>query len=57
MQINGKLRGRIRATPDASEEFLRSAALSDEKVRVWMEGRDVIKVIVVPQRLVNIVVK
>ncbi|MBA3441035.1 MAG: leucine--tRNA ligase [Pyrinomonadaceae bacterium] len=57
VQINGKLRGRIRATPDASEEFLRSAALSDEKVRVWMEGRDVIKVIVVPQRLVNIVVK
>ena len=57
VQINGKLRCRIRATPDASEEFLRGAALNDEKVRAWIEGRDVVKVIVVPRRLVNIVVK
>ena len=57
VQINGKLRGRISATPETSEEELRAAALADEKVRVWMEGREVVKVVVVPQRLVNIVVK
>jgi leucyl-tRNA synthetase len=57
VQINGKLRGRIYATPDTSEDELRSAALADEKVQAHMEGRQVVKVIVVPQRLVNIVVK
>ncbi|HZH31061.1 MAG TPA: leucine--tRNA ligase [Pyrinomonadaceae bacterium] len=57
VQINGKLRGRIQATPDTPEDELREAALADEKVRAHMEGRQVVKVIVVPQRLVNIVVK
>ncbi|MDQ1593135.1 MAG: leucyl-tRNA synthetase [Pyrinomonadaceae bacterium] len=57
VQINGKLRGRIQATPDTSEDELREAALADEKVRAHMEGRQVVKVIVVPQRLVNIVVR
>jgi leucyl-tRNA synthetase len=57
VQINGKLRGRIHATPDTSEDELRTAALADEKVRGFIEGRQVVKVIVVPQRLVNIVVK
>ncbi|MDQ1559881.1 MAG: leucyl-tRNA synthetase [Pyrinomonadaceae bacterium] len=57
VQINGKLRGRIQATPETSEDELREAALADEKVRAHMEGRQVVKVIVVPQRLVNIVVR
>ncbi|HEX8127816.1 MAG TPA: leucine--tRNA ligase [Pyrinomonadaceae bacterium] len=57
VQINGKLRGRIQATPDTSEDELREAALADDKVRAHMEGRQVVKVIVVPQRLVNIVVR
>ena len=57
VQINGKLRGRIQATPDTPEDELREAALADDKVRAHMEGRQVVKVIVIPQRLVNIVVK
>ncbi|HZG54831.1 MAG TPA: leucine--tRNA ligase [Pyrinomonadaceae bacterium] len=57
VQINGKLRGRIQATPETSEDELRAAALADEKVRAHMEGRQVVKVIIVPQRLVNIVVR
>jgi leucyl-tRNA synthetase len=57
VQVNGRLRGRIRATPDTPEEELRAAALSDEKVRSFTTGREIVKVIVVPQRLVNIVVK
>ena len=57
VQINGKLRGRIQATPDTPENELREAALADEKVRAHIEGRQVVKVIVVPQRLVNIVVR
>ena len=57
VQVNGKLRSRIRATPDTPEAELREAALADERVRGFIEGRDVVKVIVVPQRLVNIVVR
>jgi leucyl-tRNA synthetase len=57
VQVNGKLRSRIRATPDTSEEALKAAALADEKVRGLTEGKQVVKVIVVPQRLVNVVVR
>jgi len=57
VQVNGKLRSRVLALPDVSEEQLRSAALADEKIRALIEGHEVVKVIVVPQRLVNVVVK
>jgi leucyl-tRNA synthetase len=57
VQVNGKLRSRIRATPDTPEDELREAALTDDKIQSFTEGREVVKVIVVPQRLVNIVVK
>jgi leucyl-tRNA synthetase len=57
VQVNGKLRGRISASPDTSEEKLRAAALADEKVRSFTDGREIVKVIVVPRRLVNIVVR
>jgi leucyl-tRNA synthetase len=57
VQINGKLRGRVYATPDTPEDELREAALADEKVRGFIEGHEIVKVIVVPQRLVNIVVR
>jgi leucyl-tRNA synthetase len=57
VQVNGKLRSRIRATPDTPEAELRASALSDDKVRSFTDGHEIVKVIVVPQRLVNIVVK
>jgi leucyl-tRNA synthetase len=57
VQVNGKLRSRIFASPAASDEDLREAALADEKVRAAIEGRDVAKVIVIPGRLVNVVVR
>jgi leucyl-tRNA synthetase len=57
VQVNGKLRSRIFASPDASEAQLREAALRDEKVRATTEGRDVVKVVVIPRRLVNVVIR
>ncbi len=57
IQVNGKLRSRVVASPDVTEEELRTAALADEKVRAFTDGREVQNVIVVPQRLVNIVVR
>jgi leucyl-tRNA synthetase len=57
VQVNGKLRSRIFSSPDASDNELREAALADEQIRSAIEGRDVAKVIVIPKRLVNIVVR
>jgi leucyl-tRNA synthetase len=57
VQVNGKLRGRVIASPEATEEELRAAALADERVRGFIEGREIVKVIVVPRRLVNVVVR
>ncbi|HET9525464.1 MAG TPA: leucine--tRNA ligase, partial [Pyrinomonadaceae bacterium] len=57
VQINGKLRSRVIAAPDVSEDDLRAAALADDRVRSLIDGHEVVKVIVVPRRLVNIVIK
>jgi leucyl-tRNA synthetase len=57
VQVNGKLRSRLLTSPEVSEDELRAAALNDEKIRALIDGHQVIKVIVVPQRLVNVVVK
>ncbi|MBA3567772.1 MAG: leucine--tRNA ligase [Pyrinomonadaceae bacterium] len=57
VQVNGKLRARLLASPGVTEDELRAAAVADEKVRPFTEGREVLKIIVVPQRLVNIVVR
>jgi leucyl-tRNA synthetase len=57
IQVNGKLRSRLLASPQVTEDELRTAALNDEKIRSLIEGHQVVKVIVVPQRLVNVVIR
>ena len=57
VQINGKLRARIRATLETSAEELQQIAFADGRVRQLVEGRAIVRVVVVPQRLVNIVIK
>jgi leucyl-tRNA synthetase len=57
VQVNGKLRARVTVAPDISEADLRAIALADAKVQGFIDGHEVMKVIVVPQRLVNVVVK
>ena len=57
VQVNGKLRSRVTVAPDISEADLRTIALADGKVQSFIDGHEVVKVIVVPQRLVNVVVK
>jgi leucyl-tRNA synthetase len=56
VQVNGKLRGRIRVGAHAGEAEIRTAALADANVHKWTEGKVIRKVIVVPGRLVNVVV-
>ena len=57
VQVNGKLRSRIFTPPDSSNAVLEAMALADEKIAELVAGKAVIKVIVVPGRLVNVVVK
>src|ERR1700761_6937810 len=57
VQINGKLRGLIRVPVDASREALEAAARADEKVQAALAGKTVVKVVVVPGKLINFVVR
>ena len=57
VQVNGKLRGRIRVAVGAAEEEIRTRALAEEKVAALLVGKQIVKVIVVAQKLVNIVVR
>src|SRR5690242_17312510 len=57
IQVNGKLRSRVIVAPGVSEEELRASALADERVRALIDGHEVLKVIVVPRRLVNVVIR
>jgi leucyl-tRNA synthetase len=57
VQVNGKLRSRIFASPDAENSELEAMAMSDEKVIEHTHGKEVVRVVVVPRRLVNIVVR
>ena len=57
VQVNGRLRSRLMASPEASNQELETMAFADEKVREYTDGKEVVKVVVVPKRLVNIVVK
>jgi leucyl-tRNA synthetase len=57
IQINGKLRSRIVAPPETPNENLERLAFADPKVREFTDGKEIVKVIIVPKRLVNIVVR
>jgi leucyl-tRNA synthetase len=57
VQINGKLRSVIRISAEADNEVLEAAALADEKIIEWLAGAKPKKVILVPRKLVNLVVK
>jgi len=57
VQVNGKLRGRIVVPADADEQFVVEHALADEKVQSAIAGKQIVKRIFVPGKLVNIVVR
>jgi leucyl-tRNA synthetase len=56
VQVNGKLRDIIKVPADITQTDLEAAAKSAEKVKPFIEGKTIKKVIVVPKKLVNIVV-
>ena len=57
VQINGKLRSRVVVPADAAEDFVIKQALADEKVKAATAGKQVVKKIYIPGKMVNLVVK
>jgi leucyl-tRNA synthetase len=57
VQVNGKLRGRIRVAVGAGEEEILQKAQAEEKVVQHLIGKEIVKVVVVPQKLINIVAR
>jgi leucyl-tRNA synthetase len=57
VQVNGKVRSRIKVSTDASKEEVQSIAMKDEKVQSFVSGKDIVKIIVIKDKIVNIVVK
>ena len=57
VQINGKIKDKIEVEAETSKEELEKTALQSEKIKALLEGQNVVKVITVPNKLVNIVVK
>jgi leucyl-tRNA synthetase len=57
VQINGKLRALISVPAGSEEEHLRATALADAKIKAALAGREVVKAVVVPGKLVNFVVR
>ncbi|EFJ70709.1 leucine--tRNA ligase [Lactobacillus paragasseri JV-V03] len=57
VQVNGKLRGKFKAAKDSDKDTLEKEALSLDHVQKFLDGKDVKKVIVIPNKIVNIVAK
>ncbi len=57
VQVNGKLRASIKIMVDEEENSIKEKALNEDNVKKHMEGKEVVKVIVIPGKIVNIVVK
>ncbi|MGM9531415.1 leucine--tRNA ligase [Intestinibacter sp.] len=57
VQVNGKVRAKLSIDANMSKEDMEKVALENEKVKASIEGKNVVKVVAVPKKLVNIVVK
>ena len=57
VQINGRLRGKVLVEDGLNEDETRERALGDPRIKVLIDGKSVMKTIVVPKKLVNIVLR
>lgn len=57
IQVNGKVRAKVQIAKGTEKDVLLSLAREHERIREWIEGKEIVKEIVVPDKLVNIVVK
>ncbi len=57
IQVNGKVRDRIEADMDISREEVENMAKGNEKVKKWLDGKEIREIFFVPNKLINIVTK
>lgn len=57
LQINGKVRDKITVPREISQPELESLVMASERIQRFIEGREIVKIVLIPQKLVNIVVK
>jgi leucyl-tRNA synthetase len=57
VQVNGKLRGQIEVPNPPAEDVVMAAVRSNERIQNWVAGKEVVKTIYVPGKLVNVVVR
>lgn len=57
VQVNGKVRSKIMVPVEITEDEMKESALSDDRVKEFIEGKSIVKVVSIPSKLVNIVVK
>lgn len=57
VQVNGKLKAKLNIVPDSDKDSVIAAAMSNEKVKEFVDGKNIVKQIYVPNKLVNIVAK
>jgi len=55
IQVNEKMRDKIKVEPNISEEEAKKLTLEREKVKKWIQGKEIKKIVFVPGRLINIV--
>jgi leucyl-tRNA synthetase len=57
VSVNGKMRDKIEVEADLDQEAVKNLALSSERIKQYTEGHEIVKIIVVPKKIVNIVIK
>ncbi|MDO8756910.1 MAG: class I tRNA ligase family protein, partial [Elusimicrobiota bacterium] len=57
VQVNGKLRATFTIAADAADDAVKEMALTNDKVKAAVDGKQIVKVILIPKKLVNLVVK
>ena len=57
VQVNGRVRGHIVVPSGASSAVIEAAARADPETLCWLEGKQIVKIVIVPGRLINIAVR
>jgi leucyl-tRNA synthetase len=57
VQVNGKVRAKLTVPVNSGEDAIKSTALADENIKRHLEGKQIVKAIVVPNKIVNFVIK
>jgi leucyl-tRNA synthetase len=57
VQVNGKLRGQVEVPSPPSEDDVLAAVAANENVQKWLAGKEIVKRVYIPGKLVNVVIK